>query len=193
MKKFSDEEIVQRLKATDDRTVDQTLSYLHKQVYQMAVNFIKKYKGSLADAEDIFQDSLLALYKLARQGKLDNCHNVEAYLMAISKNLWFKQLKKKKETVDLEEEVNSVAVPEVALYTLLEEEKRSAFDKLLASLGENCQQLLIYFYYDRLRMKKIAELMGYNSEQVAKNRKSKCLQKLKTLLSENPHYKNYLT
>ena len=190
MKKFSDEEIIQRLQSDNDRIVDETLYYMHGQVYQMVVNFVKRYKGTYADAEDVFQDSLVALYKLARQGKLDECTNVEAYLMGINKNLWFKELKKTKATVDLAEEVYSIPVPEVALYVLLKEEKTAAIDKLLSQIGEACQQLLVHYYYDRIKMKKIAELMGYANEQVAKNKKSNCLRQLKELLAKSPHYKN---
>ncbi|HFA48532.1 MAG TPA: sigma-70 family RNA polymerase sigma factor [Bacteroidetes bacterium] len=193
MKKYADEDIVQRLQSGDNRIVDETLYYLHGQVYAMVVRFVRKYKGTLADAEDNFQDSLIALYKLARQGKLQGNTNVEAYLYAINKNLWFKQLKKRKETLELPDDAHAIPVPEVALYSLLSEERKAAIEKLLAQLGESCHRLLVYYFYDRLKLKKIAQLMEYASEQVAKNKKSACMRQLKTLLSQHPHYKKNIT
>lgn len=193
MKHYSDDEIKQRLMSDKERIVDEALYYLHTRVYPKVVGFVKKYKGTLNDAEDAFQESLLILYKLARQGKLEECSNMEAYLMAINRNVWFKLLKKRKETVDITEETNAISVPPVALFSLIQDDKSNSFDNVLASLGESCQKLLVHYYYDRLRMKEIAELLGFANEQVAKNKKSKCLQQLKVLLEKLPHYKDNLT
>ncbi len=187
MGRIPDEILIQRLQSGESLEVDETLSYLHRQVYAMTARFVIKYKGISADAEDIFQDGLVALYKLARLGKLASDTNVEAYLFSICKNLWFKQLRKRHETVEFTAELNTI--PELdglPLYSLLSQERQNAFGMLLRSFGEDCQKVLFAYYYDRLRMAKIAALMGFANEQVAKNKKADCMKKLKKLLSDSP-------
>ncbi len=188
----SDEEILHRLQFGESNEVDQALSHLHRKVYQMVVRFVKRYRGESADAEDVFQDGLVALYKLARQGKLPSDVNVDAYLFSICKNLWFKQLNKRKETVDLEKVAFDLPVEEVQLFSLLSEERQSLIEQLFLHLGEGCKKILTYYYYDRLRMKRIAELMEYANEQVAKNKKSNCMKRLKELLTAHPILKENL-
>ncbi|MEO1263065.1 MAG: sigma-70 family RNA polymerase sigma factor [Bacteroidota bacterium] len=192
-KQIPDEEIIVQLQFGNDRTVDNALLYLHRRVYRKVVAFVKKYKGSDADGEDLFQDGMVALHKLARRGKLKRDTNVEAYLYTICRNIWYKQLKKRKETFALDENINSLPVEEVTLYSIMENEKKAAIDQLLSRLGESCKQLLVHYFYDRLKLKNVAELMGYASEQVAKNKKSECMKKLKTLVAENPSIKNIIS
>jgi RNA polymerase sigma factor (sigma-70 family) len=185
--RIPDEMLIQYLQQGDSHEVDDTLSYLHRKVYAMTERFVIKYKGTSPDAEDIFQDGMVALYKIARLGKLAPGTNVEAYLFSICKNLWFKQLRKRHETVELSAELN--AVPELdglPLYSLLSDEKQNAFAKLIGLFGADCKTVLVAFYYDKLRMTKIAELLGYANEQVAKNKKAECMKKLKTLLNDSP-------
>ncbi len=186
--KVPDELMIKQLQEGESHEVDGALAHLHRQVYGMTLKFVNKYKGADADAEDVFQDALVALYKMARQGRLDPGTNVEAYLFAICKNLWFKQLRKRQETVDLSNEVG--AMPELdslPLYSMLAHEQQNAFAKLLKRFGEDCQKVLVSYYYDRLRMTKIAEMMGYANEQVAKNKKADCMKRLKNFLAETPY------
>ena len=192
-KQIPDAEIISKLQFGDSQTVDEALLYLHRQVYRKVAAFVKKYKGDDADCEDLFQDGMVALYKLARRGKLNPTTNVEAYLYTICRNIWYKHLQKRKETIELDEKINSIPVEEVTLYSILEKEKKDAIDQVLTRIGDACKKLLVYYFYDRHKLKKIAELMEYASEQVAKNKKSECMKKLKTLVAENPSIKNRIS
>jgi RNA polymerase sigma factor (sigma-70 family) len=189
LEKIPDEELVQRLQFGLQPVADEALLYLHKQVYGMVTRFINRHKGSVEDAEDVFQDGLIALYKLARQGKLAESTRVEAYLFSICKNLWYKQLHKKQETVELPAELSEVSGMEgLQLHSLMSEEWQGAIAKLLAHFGGDCQRVLLGYYYDRLSMAEIAKIMGYANEQVAKNKKSDCMKKIKGLLAEAPGF-----
>ncbi len=182
MRRIPDAELIHDLQYSERRELDKVFSYLYRQVYDQVFHFIRKYKGIEADAEDIFHDGLIALLKLARRGQLAaDKTNVEAYLFSICRNLWFKKLQKKKITISPDDLQMAGPVEEVPLYGLLKKEQQEQVLQLLGQLGEDCRKVLTYFYYDRLRMKKIAELMGYSSDQVAKNRKSDCMKKLKAI------------
>ena len=181
MKKIPNAELIQLLQNSKQQELDQTFTYLYRQMYKQVAHFIGKYKGSPEEMEDVFQDGLIALLKLARRGSLAEDLNVEAYLFSICKNLWFKQLQKKKSFINPEDLQMAAPVEEVPLYGLMKKEEQLAILNLLEQIGTDCRKVLMYYYYDRFRMKKIAELMGYASEQVAKNRKSECMKKLRAI------------
>lgn len=189
MGRIPDEILIQQLQFGEGQALDDVILYLNKRVYDMTSRFVTRYKGTSHDAEDIFQDGVVALYKLARRGMLAPGTNVEAYLFSICKNLWFKQLRKKQDTVELTPDFNALPeLDDLPLHSLLSQERQSAFAKLLAQFGEDCQKVLTGYYYDRLRMTKIAEMMGYANEQVAKNKKADCMKKLKNLLAGFPDF-----
>lgn len=187
-------ELVKLLQTGDNRSVDRVLLLLHRQVYPVVTSFVRKHHGSDADCEDLFQDGLVALYRLAIENKLNKEEiNLGGYLFAICRNIWFKQFRKKKDTVEIFD--NDVAVPleELALFSMMEQEKQTAIMDLLTRLGDSCKRLLIFYFYDRLKLKKIATLMDYSSEAVAKNKKSSCMKKLKTLIEQLPSIKNKIS
>ena len=62
-------------------------------------------------------------------------------------------------------------------------------DTIEKHLGEKCRQILSHYYYDKRSMREIAQLMGLANEQVAKNKKSLCLKKLKEMIRENPAFR----
>jgi len=192
MEKIADKEIIDILRRGEYHEVDRILTYLHKRVYRQVKTFIGKYYGTTNDAEDVFQDGLLSIYKLARRGDLNQDTNAEAYLFAICKNLWFQQLRKKREIVSLEDNLTDFKVKEVGLFRMMKQEEKKEIFRLLEQMGENCRNVLIDFYYRRVRMREIAERMGYSSEQVAKNRKSECLKKLRKLMHTSPVFERLL-
>jgi len=64
--------------------------------------------------------------------------------------------------------------------------------KLVGQLGENCQKILLLFYYENLSISEILETMEYENEQVVRNKKYKCLKQLEQMITENPILKQTL-
>ena len=77
----------------------------------------------------------------------------------------------------------------------LRQTKRDLLNTLEA-LGENCKKILLLFYYENRSMKEILAELPYENEQVVRNKKSKCLKKLETLVKSNrtlyDQLKNYI-
>ena len=70
-------------------------------------------------------------------------------------------------------------------------EERQTMLELIKQLGEDCQKVLRYYYYERLKMKEIAQLMNFANDQVARNKKAKCLKQLISIVNRSPFFKNY--
>lgn len=179
---LSNEIIIKRLQSTVEQEVNQIMRYLYERVYPSVRRLVTNNKGTESDVPDIFQDGLIILYNLALQKKINHETKIEGYLYSICRNLWLKTLKKKRKTVELTEERKVIPTEDFSIKYYHSEEQKAIFESLLAQLGTECQTLLNYFYYDRRKMKDIAPLMNFSSEQVAKNKKSKCMKKLRELI-----------
>ena len=190
MIKLSDEEIVKMLQSSNKKRENKALLYLHHQLFPMAIRIIKNFKGSAEDAEDVFQEALLAFFKLARTRKLPEKVNAEAYLITICKNIWFKKFKKKTNNVELSDKFTHLPTEDSQIRETIEDHQ-TFFQKILQSkLGESCYKLMIFFYYENRKMKEIATLLSLSNEQVAKNKKLACMKKLKRLMEDEPTLKN---
>ena len=192
MKRRLDAEIISKLEGDDDKEKDETLTYLYQKMYPMVKRFILQNNGTTLDTEDIFQDGLLAFYKLVRRGKISHDTNVEAYVFSICRNLWLKQIGKRSNTLEIKDELLDIPTEDVRLNKLMEEDQRAIIDAILTQLGADCKQVLHYYYYERKKLKEIVHLMHYTNEQVVKNKKSKCMKKLRVLVDERPALKNIL-
>jgi hypothetical protein len=61
----------------------------------------------------------------------------------------------------------------------------------MARLGESCKSLLTMVYYENLSYKEILERTHFESEQVIRNKKYKCMKELTDLIKDNPTLKNF--
>lgn len=180
-------------------TDQQIIEYLRTNRYQKAVNglyeilspvkkFILSNSGTKDDAKDIFQDALVVLYKNVQSKDFILTVPLKTYLLAIVKNLWRQELRRKNKMPVTTEQAE---IPEI----ILDEEKdvdiaTAAFNLL----GEKCRQLLILFYFKKKTYKELASFLAFGDERTAKNQKYRCLQKAKEnfrTLTTNSHAKQY--
>ena len=192
MQRFSDIELFLKLKSMNIREQEEALTYLYQNLYNKVKIFVQKNKGTDVDAEDIFQDGLLAFLKMVKQDKVTEEVKVEAYVYSICKNLWLKKLKKSKNVTAIPEDFEIVEIENIKLQKIISEEKASLLKQILENLGGDCEEILLAFYYERLSMEKIVERMGLSSVQIAKNKKYLCMKKLQKLVKDSTFYKNML-
>ncbi len=182
---LSDEAVVRGLQSSTESELNRTMRYLYERMYESVRRLVLKNNGSEGEVPDVFQDGLIVLYKLALQKKINEETKVEGYLYSICRNLWLKELKKKKRSTELTDEMSAIPVEDAGIKLFVSDKQKSIFETLLSQLGKDCKQLLNYFYFDRKTMKEIVVLMKMTSEQVAKNKKSKCMKKLRELIEDN--------
>jgi RNA polymerase sigma factor (sigma-70 family) len=165
---------------TDKEIID----YLRHNQYQKATNGlynllapVKKYistnNGSADDAKDIFQDALVILYKKANTGDFVLSVPLKTYLLAVVKNLWMQELRRRNK-MPMSESPAEIAdtFPEADNNFNL---ATSAFNLL----GEKCRQLLILFYFKKKSFREIAAALAFGDDKTAKNQKYRCIQKAK--------------
>lgn len=186
---MTDQELINILRKNDLKGGTQALKILYKNNYHMIEVYIRKNSGSKEDAKDVFQDSVIVLYKNLKKDSFELNGKISSYLYSISRNIWLKKLRDTKITTSTIEDHGDSFVHDTNVLEDIEySENQKMIGNLLLQAGERCKILLRAFYYEKLSMKKIASSQGYSNEQIAKNQKVRCLKKIRTILKKTGHY-----
>jgi RNA polymerase sigma-70 factor (ECF subfamily) len=146
---------------------------------------IKKYEYEVDDAIALFTDTLIALERNVHSGNMTVLSvNMLTYLIAIAKNIHMQEqrLKHKKRNA-LIQYLEEVAEEDNSWET---EETDAIINRLMSTiekLGHPCKQLIELFYFERKRDAEIKVIMGYSSEDVVKNQRTRCKNQLRELLN----------
>jgi len=185
----SDEEIIEAINKGEKLEV--FVRQLYEKYFNMIANFIRTNNGNNEDAEDLFQEAIVVFIDLVRTGRFRGDSSIKTFIYAISKNLWLNELKKRNRAVFRETEYyeNTEKETKAVQAGVSENEARRQVLAFMDKLGGNCKKILVLFYYEEKSMRDIFREMNYESEQVARNMKYKCMKKLHELLDDNSHIK----
>ena len=154
--------------------------------YPKTKYYILKNGGTLDNAKDVFQDAFFACWKKLNTGQSSpkNKAEIEAYLFATAKNKWIDQIRVsgRKKTISIDENAHQLAADESTPITEAHEKEKQLTITLAAfeNLGQACKDLLTWFYFHKMSLKAIAESLDME-EASAKNKKYRCIQRLKEL------------
>lgn len=178
---MTDREIYEGLQR-NDRAV---MAHIYQQYFRGVSRYVVENGGLEEDALDVFQDSVIALYLNVQNGKYEPRADsrLGTYLQAIGKNVWRAKSRKSRklpivaleptrELPEADDEHDEALLDRVA-------DLQTAF----AGLGEKCRRLLRLYYYEKLSLRRIAELMTF-TEKTAKNNKYRCMQTLRAKLKD---------
>ena len=191
MKSYSDEQILKGIMRHDNLI----LQHIYKQFYYKINYFVKKNSGNEEDANDIFQEAIIIIYRKIKENDLVfKTSSFEGYLFSVCRFLWLKQLHKRK----LEKEKISETIPyqedlyDENLVMLVEKnEKYGLYQKHFNTLSTDCQKLLQLFF-EKVPLREIARIMGYKGEKYAKKRKYKCKEILINRIKHDTEFKKII-
>ena len=164
---------------------DRVLKQVYVENRPKFLNFAKRYGLSEEENIDVFQDAYIIFYDNVMGGRIENfTSSISTYLFGIGKYLIFNRMKKNKKRVSAKFDLSIVgAVDEMVSNIELEEPGLTTEQELLQrhfrTLGKQCQELLTLFYYRGFTIQEIMEAENYNSENVVKSAKSRCMKTLK--------------
>jgi RNA polymerase sigma factor (sigma-70 family) len=184
---LTDTEILTGLQSDQQRLQDQAFRAMYRQYFAMIEQFVLKNSGKADDAADVFQDGLMALFRKVREPDFELTASLKTLTYAICRNIWLMRLRKLKRETQLTEVHQETVGVEASVFEFLEDNDRNQLvARGLQSLGEDCKKVLSLYYFEKTRMKVIAQIMGYTNEQVAKNKKSRCMKKLREWVLQQP-------
>lgn len=153
-----------------------------------------KYSGlSLYDAENLYQDTFIAVQENLMRGRIKEDTSWSSYIMTIGMNMASKAWRKIGKTDSTDEgfddeedpKSNTARKVEELLKTLPDSEDetplykdpeaQSLLGNELTHTPEPCGSIIRLFYYEDMSMEEIAEEIGYKNATTAKAKKSQCM------------------
>lgn len=147
--------------------------------FEMVRKFILINSGTVNDAEDIFQDTLIVLDRKLEEENFVLTAKLKTYIMGISKNLWYKKLRNNHLFVRLDEFHGGDYDQELSSFI---EQEKSYAEKLLnviSRISSHCNRLINDIFFLSKPIKEIQKIYGYTSKHNAQNQKYKCMEQLK--------------
>lgn len=169
--KLTDSQIIERIKIGDESALD----YLYKEHYKMMLRMVLRNNGTEQEALDIFQEALIVFWQKTMDVNFELSSKISTFLYSVCKNLWRKELDRKKRYGDSDKEESE--------YNQLEnQEMVKIIHDCIDELGGSCKQVLSYHYFDGLSMDQIAKKMGLANSDTAKTKRYKCKKRLDNLI-----------
>lgn len=177
--KMTEEELIQGLLVRKE----DAFKCLYIQCFHLCKKFILNNNGTFQDAEDTFQDAILALLKGNTLDKFQA--NVKAkvstLLITIVRNIWLNRLRKDKkpEWVELDDNLRAYSLSEESIG--LDSEKvdlAKTYEECMKTLRQICQQVILMTFIEKKTDKEIAEIFDWKPEYV-KVRRFRCIEELR--------------
>ena len=179
----SDARVLELIRKGDE----EALVILYKQNRTMVASYVTRNSGTKDDAEDMLQESLIALWEKVKAGKFEYSAKLSTFIYATVRNLWSRKLARRRR--ELPQASNADDPPDEAasaLEDLIEVETTNLVRRAMEKLGEQCRKILLLFYWEDLTMDQIAAQMGLANADTAKAKKYQCKRELESLMKRLP-------
>ena len=196
---MTDEEYIIRFLRNDQTAFAQFYDWAYP---QFVLYFRKNYSKTEDYSKDLFHDSYVAMYDNIISGKLTTSNltsSLYQYLLGIAIR---KMQAGDRKTHELDkvplfhvENENEYSIDNKVQKSIVEEAEAEEQDKFLnelkdfveravASLPYPCNELLRFFYWNRMSGYEIAQAMNYSNADSVKTQKNKCMKKLKPIVEQ---------
>lgn len=188
------------LRRNKDENERKLEKFAKEQWQQTRAYLISRYSLSEDECADVFQDSLVILWKNINENKVDSKDlglSSSTYFMTICRNKTMELLRSKSKYVTTPYEINpnkdhlDYQEDQVERILSLEDarenvqkEKEALVRDIVKNLPSPCNELLWGYYGDGHSMKMLAEMFNYASENAVKVTKHRCCEKFRVRYSE---------
>ncbi len=181
--KISDKAIIEGVQKQDDKI----LNWLYDNYLQTIKSYVLKNSGSIDDVSDVFQDSIIILYKQITEDNLNLTSDLKGYFFGIARNVWNCQLRKNQKTTQFEFDIADEDNIDDINDPLFERIVSRAFTKLKPD-----QQMILNLFSEGHSYEEIALKMNLKNEVYARRKKYLSKEVLIEMVKEDPEYHEYL-
>ncbi len=186
VKRLTDDEIIAGLRKRDNRV----LQYIYKNSFNAVKQLVVHNAGSDSDAEDIFQETLIIIFKKLRDDNdFQLTANFTTYLYSIARLIWLKHLKqiKKIEIDPLNRDMEERIEFEEPLPVEDKDLRMAIYQRTLSQIPEDCQKILRLTAED-VTSREIARRLGFRSEGYVRKRRHFCKEYLVNKIKDDAEY-----
>jgi len=167
--------IIEAIKAGSEKILFQLYETYRDEFVSWA---IRNHQVTVEEAKDVFQESVVGLYKNIKGGKVDRLEvSIKTYLFSIGKNIILNVIKRK--GVETKVYENFSAIHDNGINEHYDQEHLiNLVKRLYKAMGSPCKEILEMYYEKSFDMESIALRVGYKNADVAKKKKYECLRSL---------------
>ena len=150
--------------------------------------WLSKYHNNHEEIMDVYQDAVLVLLENTRKAEFKLTCNIQTYLNSICRNqLLTKHRKNSKMHAIRIDDFDPTIVDWFSdnEFNPEKEERINTIERAMEEFKQHskkCFDLLSMQYFEKRRMDKIAELMGFSNDKSAKSQAAKCRSELRKLI-----------
>lgn len=167
----------------------------HQEIRGKIYSYVRQHGGSDDEGISIFHDTVVAFVKYVFQNRnFRLTDSLVGYMRTIGKYQWINQLRKINKSVPVSSvDTETLSIPDSfqSDHFILNKEKLQSLTRVLDKLASRCKEVLMY-WSSGYSMKEVAKMVDYQSEGMARKKKSQCMKSLYEIISENPNIKEQL-
>lgn len=180
----TDLEIIRRIQTGDESV----LAFCYKKHFHMVTQIVFRQGASNDIAKDVFQDTLIALWKNASKKDFLLTSKLSTYLCQIAKNLWLKEFHKLSMASRQKENLINEGLYQSQVDRELTELDReiglNIIKRVMDQLPVSYKTLLSLLYFEGLSHEEIMQRMELGNKDVVKTMKWKAINRMKQLVEE---------
>jgi RNA polymerase sigma factor (sigma-70 family) len=150
--------------------------------------FIIRNQGSEEDAEDIFQEAMVAVCQRVRRRNLELDCAFRTYFYSVVRHMWLQYLERNRIHYEFSDMDEFLALEDKEIYDDFQS-KKVIFQRRFLELTDLCQKVLL-MVVDGKSFEDIALSLGYKGKQYAIKRKYECMKSLINRVLNDPEYKS---
>jgi len=170
---MNDSQTISNLKKRDNAAYN----LLYRFYYPTIASFVKRNSGTVADAEDVFQETIIVLLDKVPKQNFILTSSIKTYIFAVASNIWLKRLREASKVTSLE---MNFELEDMSLAEWEQKEegliKRNVLQRVFNKLSRHCFIFLTQTFLTGASRDKLMEEMGYKNTHTFDNQKYKCLE-----------------
>jgi len=182
-RRISDSDVIDGIRRQDEKV----LTWLYDNYLQTIRHHVLKNSGSEADVSDVFQESVITLFRQISENNLNLTSDLKGYFFGIARNIWSSQLREKSKTTVLDRDLPDENESDDINNMVLERIVSRSFSKLQPDF-----QLILTLFSEGLGYDEIAKKMNLKSDTYARRKKYLAKEALIEIVKEDAEYKDYL-
>ncbi len=183
--KYSKKELIQGVYNKDSRVIKSIID----ECYPVIENFVLSNSGNKLDADDTFQESLIILYRKIREENFSLTCSIKTFLFSVARNKWLHELRRKSS----QEDISAVSemlidLDDETLHLIEKNERLKLYRESFEELNEICKKVIRMFLM-KVPLAEITAMMGFSSEQTARNKRYRCKVELIRIIQKSTKFK----
>jgi RNA polymerase sigma factor (sigma-70 family) len=183
--KYTTQDILKGIAQSDNKIIN----HLYTENFRTIRHLIVSNNGNESDAQDVFQETLVVLFSKVSKEELELTCSLNTYLYSIARNIWIKELSKRKRRPQALETDENFLTTDQSITDVIElNERLRLYRNKFEELSDDCKKVLRMFL-NNVPIKEITLSMGYSSDQHTKNRRFRCKKSLVHRIVNSSIYK----